>query len=351
MITIPTSGVGGATYLRSRTLGELLMADIPQRQPLLDGLLREGESLLLWAATGVGKTMTALSIALAMAGGGTFLTWTAPTPRRVLYLDGEMHIGDLKDRLNDLMAAIPGLDMEAAKRNFVLLSRQDQNPTTPFPDLCDAGDADSILSRAVNDRFDVVVFDNLSVLASISDENSASAMRPVLGLLMRLKQAGVATILLHHAGKKGGTFRGSSMISTTFEVIMALKPATDAPSKYAAFDIQFDKVRAVKNDSHREKTVWLEADENQRLCWHQELSEDDVLEKMVKEVMSGRHTTQQEVATAIEVSTGQLTKLKNRAIRKGLITADLWKAAMAAARSGDRKGGDMVVPPIVAAAA
>jgi DNA invertase Pin-like site-specific DNA recombinase len=61
---------------------------------------------------GVGKSLFALSAALAVAGGGEFLGWTTAKKEggwRVLYIDGEMHIADIQERANLLLDAVPGL--------------------------------------------------------------------------------------------------------------------------------------------------------------------------------------------------------------------------------------------------
>ena len=213
---------GRTGTLRTRTLAELLATPLPIQQPLLDGLLKDGQSLMLWAAPGVGKTMVSLSMALAVAGGGQFLAWKAPAPKKVLYVDGEMHLGDLQERLRDLMAAVQGLDEEEVKGNLVVLARQDQDPETEFPDIAGEPGQNEIYSRAVEGKFDLVILDNFSVLAQVSDENDASAMAPVLAFLMRLKQANKAAILVHHSGKGGNDYRGSSKLATTFEVIAGL---------------------------------------------------------------------------------------------------------------------------------
>src|SRR5215470_158685 len=56
--------------LKAPTLGQLLAATFSDRQHLLFPWLREQESCMVYAATGVGKSMFALSAALAAAGGG-----------------------------------------------------------------------------------------------------------------------------------------------------------------------------------------------------------------------------------------------------------------------------------------
>ena len=69
---------------------------------------------MVYAATGVGKSMFALSAALAIAGGGEFLGWKSDERAngrqwRVLYIDGEMHVGDIQERVRMLMHAVPSV--------------------------------------------------------------------------------------------------------------------------------------------------------------------------------------------------------------------------------------------------
>ena len=45
---------------------------------------------MVYAKRGVGKTHFALGVAYAVAAGAKFLSWQAETPRKVLYIDGEM---------------------------------------------------------------------------------------------------------------------------------------------------------------------------------------------------------------------------------------------------------------------
>jgi RecA-family ATPase len=57
------------------TAGQLLAARFKARQYLLAPWLREQENCMVYAATGVGKSLFAMSAALAVAGGGEFLGW------------------------------------------------------------------------------------------------------------------------------------------------------------------------------------------------------------------------------------------------------------------------------------
>ena len=88
---------------------ELLAANLRGRERMLDPFLASDSLVLLYGPRGLGKTFVALGIAWAVAGGGSFLGWTADKPRRVLYIDGEMAAVDLQERLRMLGSAPPTL--------------------------------------------------------------------------------------------------------------------------------------------------------------------------------------------------------------------------------------------------
>jgi RecA-family ATPase len=97
----------GSHKLKMPTLGQLLDARFEKRQYLLAPWLREQENCMVYAATGIGKSLFAMSAALAVAGGGEFLGWRPEAKSngegwRVLYIDGEMHIADIQERVRQL---------------------------------------------------------------------------------------------------------------------------------------------------------------------------------------------------------------------------------------------------------
>jgi hypothetical protein len=336
-MNVPTNRRTGidAARLRTLSLGELLNADLPVRQYLLDPLMRQSESLMLWAAPGVGKTMAALSIAIAVAGGGKFLGWRSPRPQRVFYVDGEMHIEDLRDRLKVLLEAVEGIDREAVQKNLRILARSYQDPEVDFPDLGKTDGQQEIYSRARNYASELVILDNFSVLVSVDDENDATAMQPVLTFLLKMKQANIATLLVHHSNKGGGQYRGSSKIATTFEAIIGLKPAQGTASRYpTAFELEFSKYRGLRNETITATTAWLEPDSDSVLHWRSKESEDATLARLVDLVRSCDYPRQEDLAKEMNVATGTLSKLKNKAVAKGLIRSEDWARCMNAARAG-----------------
>ena len=89
---------------------ELIVANLPQRQPILDPILTNKSLALLYGPRGLGKTFVALGIAWAAAAGESFLGWKASRPHRVLYIDGEMAAVDMQQRLKLLGSAPPTLE-------------------------------------------------------------------------------------------------------------------------------------------------------------------------------------------------------------------------------------------------
>jgi len=290
------------TPLRTIALGALLDADMKERRHLLSPWFREQESALIWAAPGVGKTMLTLSLALAIAGGGGLLGWRAETPARVLIIDGEMPLDDLQGRLRSLSGAIEGIDMDAARGNLKILARHHQDPDTAFPDFGDEKQQDAILTLIRSYDPAVVILDNLSTLATLDDENGAAETQRVVRLLARLKQARIGVIVVHHSGKNGKTFRGSSMLATTFEAIIGLTRDAGAdaldPSGSARFNIEWTKFRGRRDASIGDRSVLLKETEG-GLQWTSETPQDETLNALAVLVRSGRFSTREAAGRAL----------------------------------------------------
>jgi len=357
-VTVSTAAqLFGSAELRARaktqpqgiTLGDLLDLELPERRVLLSPWLRTGESAMVWAPTGIGKSWFALSVALAVAGGGEVLGWKASAPARVLYIDGEMNAAEVQDRMRLLMmGAVEGLDPAAARRNLVIQCRQQQELTVAFWDMLNSVDHDALIAELTRRRFDLVLFDNFTTLSdSLADENSAGAMKPALTLLLRLKAAQIGTVLVHHANKAGDNYRGSTAIAATFEVILGLR-GTDDPREdrrnSAGFIIEPDKYRARRDDTMGKRKVFLVGDR-----WETDGLEDVQAERVVAAVRQRLYTSQAEVAEAIGLSPATVSRAMRRAIALAMITErereDCFKAA-AVLREEDPEGdlGEPVNP-------
>jgi KaiC/GvpD/RAD55 family RecA-like ATPase len=318
--------------LKYETLGRLLERPIPAREYLIAPWLKEGESALVYAPPGVGKSMLTFTLALAAAGGGNVLNWNAPAPRRVLVLDGEMAEADLQERARVLLPTVDGIDAQAAGRNLTILARHSQDPETEFPDLGAPEGQRAIVAKCRRGKVDLIVLDNISTLfTSLEDENSAAAVRPAVKLLMRLKQAGIACITVHHSNKGGESYRGSTMLATTYEVIIRLTKGTDTrDDKGTAFEVTFEKFRGLKRDEvTTPRKFHLEDTGSGSYRWHTEKAAKAYLQELVEAVRSQEYASQGALAKHFKVDPATISRWKSAAIHThGLITDKAWRDFM-----------------------
>ena len=198
----------GSHKLRMPTLKQLLEARFEKRQYLLAPWLREEENCMVYAATGVGKSLFAMSAALAVAGGGEFLGWCPDAKPdgegwRVLYVDGEMHIADIQQRVRQLRDGMANLNKAAVDRNLSFLARQHQAGGVQFPSITEQAGQAFVIEQLEANRVDLVILDNFSTLGEVEDENAAASFNAIQQFLLQLKVQKVATMLVHHTGKRG----------------------------------------------------------------------------------------------------------------------------------------------------
>ncbi|HYG85094.1 MAG TPA: AAA family ATPase [Azospirillum sp.] len=330
-------GLETASVLKMPTLGELLATKFKPRRYLMAPWLREQENVLLYADTGVGKSLFALSLALAVAGGGEFLGWAPDakpdgSPWRVLYADGEMHAQDVQDRVRMLLEAVPDIDREKALANITLLSRQYQATGEAFPAITDEAGMRFYTDAVVKGRYDLVILDNFSTLGEVADENAASSFNAIQDFLLRLKTTGVATILVHHAGKSGD-YRGSSKLAVTFEHIVKLERLTegdDGTSKSAVGEAQFRTVwqKTRSGKKLRDVVAKLSTIEDPFISertyteWDYEAGDLDRLDDFRERLEAGEFAFLAEAAAVYGVSRQAVDKWKNKGIRLGLFTEE-----------------------------
>lgn len=365
--------------IKTCTLRELMEMQLPHRRHLVIPWLRQGESSMIFAAPGVGKSLFALDIALSVAGGGKALgVWqtgavdskteggqgekvpeaisdsnaeTAPCGWKVLYVDGEMPLDDIRDRANMLMQGKiqqeDGFDREQAGHNLHFMARHQQDDIlADFVDLADADSRRNLLARIQRERIDLVILDNLSTLAAFEDENAASSFNGPVDFLQRLKSIGTACILVHHTNKGGEEFRGSSRIATTFETLALLKAAAVPPfiddgqeddgesdSSASAFTLEWRKYRGRRDTSIQDKAIFILSVDTQGNAarWHVMDTESGMMLAMLEMVRSKQCPTQRELAEALGTSPATLSRMKQKAMKEGRITKKEWDALLKAA--------------------
>ena len=253
---------------------EFVLKDIPPRDYIIEPFLTTSSLAMIYAARGVGKTWFSLSLALCVARGDDFISFAVEKPRTVLFVDGEMALADLQNRVRSLDPRPP--------ENFLLLPseslfREDRQLNINLPeDQKRIEEAIATLQREGRGP-DVVIFDNLSSLSGGVDENDNSALDALLKWLISLRHKGLAVVLVHHAGKSGdqrGASRREDLLDTSIKLERPRPEKDDedmpmAPRDGAYFVAEFVKTRGM-TPNPPQIDLSLAPDASGVLTWHME---------------------------------------------------------------------------------
>jgi AAA domain len=223
--------------LISVSIAELLEREIKPREMLLAPILPEQGLAMLYAYRGIGKTFIALGIAAAVASGSRFLRWTAPRPRQVLYLDGELPAKTVQERSAMILAGIEGDGPAPDSLRIITPDFQ----VRPIPDLSTV-EGQRLIEPHLG-RIDLLVLDNLSALCRYGNENEGESWLPVQEWGLALRRRGISVLFVHHAGKNRSQ-RGTSRREDLLDTVFTLKhPADYNPSEGLRCEVYFEKTR------------------------------------------------------------------------------------------------------------
>ncbi|MES1934211.1 hypothetical protein T35B1_16463 [Salinisphaera shabanensis T35B1] len=312
----------------------------PAPEPLLSPWLMEQSFTVLQAAPKVGKTWLSLAAALAVAGGGRFLGWSAPKPRKVLYVDAENGRRRIYDRMRYLIGSIEGIDPEAAIDNFDVIGKKEHEGGTkgkPFP-LIDGKEGSQQYVDVVKEYgASLIVLDTMSRLVDLDDENASAAYRPLGDTVSDLAEAGCAVLLLHHL-RKGGrgsdpdAARGSGALGATVDLQIGMSRCRKGVDDLAAFKVDAAADRDGVTMSQKAK-LQLGRGAARWVNGEASTAADDgetKLERVLRVAGSGQFERQKDLAAALGMDAGELSKLKKRAENDGDWTEGQLKAAMEA---------------------
>jgi putative DNA primase/helicase len=301
--------------LKSIGFDDFLAIHVPPRGMLLDPILPERSLAMLYAPRGVGKTLLALSIGLAVASGSSLLRWHAPRQRRVLYVDGEMPLVSLQERLRSISN---GLGADIPNDGFRVLAADNTENGLSISSEEGQRAIDLLLTEV-----DLVIFDNLSTLCTNGSESASDAWVPMQNWLLKLRRQGIAVLFVHHAGTNGRQ-RGTSRREDALDTVIALRRPEDySPEQGARFQVHFEKLRnRVDGDAavpFEAKLDAISADETAGVRWMDYELRPPVLKQAAQLFKDGLSV--REVAGTLRVSKTEAGRLRLRAVADGLLVS------------------------------
>ena len=296
------------------TVGELVQMDIPPRENLLAPWLPMQGLAMVYAPRGIGKTFFALNVAYAVASGGEFLCWQATQAYPVLYIDGEMPVISMKERLIDVISMHDSIASVDALRIITPDLQQDYM----MPDLATLEGQQALEPYLQGVK--LIVIDNISTLCRSGRENESEGWIVVQEWALRQRAAGRSVLFVHHAGK-GGNQRGTSKREDVLDTVINLKRPIDyEPSHGASFEIHFEKTRGFSGEDAEPLSCQLGHDQHGQAAWLYSRLEDSTFDKVVNLINEG--LSQTEVASELQINKSSVTYHVKKARLQGLIKDD-----------------------------
>lgn len=164
------------------------------RRPVLEGLLRLGETLNLIAATKVGKSWLSYALAYAVVMGGRWLGTFQATRGRVLLIDNELHKETSAHRLERVAKAM-GVDVADLRGHLMVVNLRGKLKSLP--------QIATSLMLLKPGEFDLIIVDAwYRTIPEGSNENDNGDTTARYNLLDRLADhLQCAFVLIHHSSK------------------------------------------------------------------------------------------------------------------------------------------------------
>ena len=176
------------------TLGGLLKSFPKMREPVIDGLLRVGETMNVIGAPKTGKSWLAASLALAVVTGRDWLGFSTQPAGDVLIIDNELHPETLANRLRGVAEA-NGINLTVIAERITILPLRGR--------LTDLKALGPFFHDQVPSRFRLVIIDAFyRSLPLETDENDNAMIAGIYNAIdAYADHLRSSFVLIHHASK------------------------------------------------------------------------------------------------------------------------------------------------------
>ena len=188
------------------TFGEL--QELPKAPWLIDGVIRQRSLTFLYGRPDTFKTFIALDMCGALMTGRSWLEAEVTKSGPVLYLAAEG-----SETLVERMRAWEIHHTTTVPPDGFQVVR---NP----PDLSDGEGMDTLCEALKCRPYSLVVIDTFGKSLGWADENSNSDINRALLRVAKIKDLGIAVVLIHHSGHTGDRLRGASAMYGAVDTII-----------------------------------------------------------------------------------------------------------------------------------
>ena len=228
-----------------QTLAELQTSDIEKPSFIIPGLIYQGDSVIVGAQRGVGKTWLALELALSVATCKPFMERfdKSDNPQTVLIVNAEMPRWNIKERFDTLMR-----DRQTNIDNILflhwdeMLKQYNENINLAFPVW-------QTRIETLIERYGVrvLIIDPLGLIYSpkdVSNPNAAEYATEFNRLLLMTRAHDCTLITMLHMGKEQGKIRGTSALEDMATLEISLIDTDEEKGKSRAnFRFEISKNR------------------------------------------------------------------------------------------------------------
>jgi len=180
--------------LRPTGIGEFIKAHPNLKPPVIEGLIRRGETLNLIANSKAGKSWLAYALGLSIALGRDWLDIYQTTPGRVLLIDNELHPESIAGRIPTVAGAM-GIFLDEYSDRFDVVSLRGR--------LTDYFGIDPLVRKLESDEYSAVIVDaHYRMLPSGTSENENAGVTALYNLIDQFAAStDAAWVLIHHSSK------------------------------------------------------------------------------------------------------------------------------------------------------
>ena len=203
------------------SLAAWLKKEMPPRDYLMGTVMCTTSRWMIYAPTGLGKTLFSLNIGTAIAAGKDFLLWKGGRPCRVLYIDGEMPRETFKERMQQV-ANLYGEDTQIFGLNRDSLQADNMD----IPPLNTEEGAAWLEQQIELYQPDVIIFDSIMCLLT-GDMKDEESWEPIKKLMKSLTNRYIAQIWVHHTGHAEGRSYGSNTREWELDTVLRLDRPKD----------------------------------------------------------------------------------------------------------------------------